>query len=93
MPSRVAGLCTQGKTSRGAPARVVSPFDLAYKSIKFVHRVEFTEAPLEGWWTRANPIDPVEAPAQEDRLRTPDPRRRQGRRTPQRINIRYNTGG
>lgn len=80
MPSRVAGLCTQGKTSRGAPARVVSPFDLAYKSIKFVHRVEFTEAPLEGWWTRANPIDPVEAPAQEDRLRTPDPRRRQGRR-------------
>ena len=60
---------------RGAPARVVCPFDLAYKSIKFVHRVEFTEAAVPGWWTRANPIYPVHAPVQKNRLRTPDPRR------------------
>ena len=59
---------------RGAPARVVSPFDLAYKNIKFVRRVEFTEAAVPGWWTRANPIYPVDAPVEKDRLRTPDPR-------------------
>lgn len=60
---------------RGAPARVVCPFDLAYKSIKFVHRVEFTEAAVPGWWTRANPIYPVHAPVDKTRLRAPDPRR------------------
>lgn len=60
---------------RGAPARVVCPYDLAYKSIKFVRRMELTGAPVEGWWTRANPIYPVHAPVQPERLRTPDPRR------------------
>jgi len=59
---------------RGAPARVVCPFDLAYKSIKFVTRVEFTAAAEPGWWTRANPIYPVNAPVPGNRLRTPDPR-------------------
>lgn len=59
---------------RGAPARVVCPFDLAYKSIKFVRRMEIASGPVEGWWTRANPIYPVHAPVQKDRLRTPDPR-------------------
>lgn len=59
---------------RGAPARVVSPFDLAYKSIKFVTRVEFTATAQAGWWTRANPIYTVNAPVQKRRLRTPDPR-------------------
>jgi len=59
---------------RGAPARVVAPFDLAYKSIKFVTRVEFTDHPLPGWWTRANPIYPTHAPVEPSRLRTPDPR-------------------
>lgn len=61
--------------ARGAPARVVAPFDLAYKSIKFVARVEFTDHAVPGWWTRANPIYPVDAPVQKSRLRTPDPRR------------------
>lgn len=61
---------------RGAPARVVSPFDLAYKSIKFVARIEFAAAPVDGWWTRANPIYPSSAPVPAGRLRTPDPRRR-----------------
>jgi DMSO/TMAO reductase YedYZ molybdopterin-dependent catalytic subunit len=60
--------------ARGAPARVIAPFDMAYKSIKFVRRVEFTDHPVEGWWTRANPIYPVDAPVQKSRLRTPDPR-------------------
>jgi len=60
--------------ARGAPARVVSPFDMAYKSIKFVARAEFAAAPAEGWWTRANPIYPVLAPVQAGRLRRPDPR-------------------
>jgi len=60
--------------SRGAPARVISPFDLAYKSIKFVTRVEFAASPAPGWWTRANPIYPVHAPVQQNRLRRPDPR-------------------
>lgn len=59
---------------RGAPARVVSPFDLAYKSIKFVHRVEFAAKAEPGWWTRANPIYTVDAPVQKQRLRTADPR-------------------
>lgn len=59
---------------RGAPARVISPFDLAYKSIKFVTRVEFTAAEVPGWWTRANPIYPARAPVEKHRLRTPDPR-------------------
>ena len=60
---------------RGAPARVVAPFDLAYKSIKFVTRVEFTDRSVPGWWTRANPIYPVNAPVPSRRLRVPDPRR------------------
>jgi DMSO/TMAO reductase YedYZ molybdopterin-dependent catalytic subunit len=61
--------------ARGAPARVVSPFDLAYKSIKFVTRAEFTATQTPGWWTRANPIYPANAPVDPGRLRTPDPRR------------------
>ena len=60
---------------RGAPARLVTPFDLAYKSIKFVERIEFTEKPVDGWWTRANSIYPRVAPVQPSRLREPDPRR------------------
>jgi len=60
--------------ARGAPARVIAPFDLAYKSIKFVTRVEFTDHAVPGWWTRANPIYPVNAPVRKNRLRTPDPR-------------------
>ncbi|HWR04324.1 MAG TPA: molybdopterin-dependent oxidoreductase [Humidesulfovibrio sp.] len=60
--------------ARGAPARVISPFDLAYKSSKFVTRVEFSAQAVPGWWTRANPIYPVHAPVQKSRLRSPDPR-------------------
>lgn len=60
--------------ARGAPARVISPFDQAYKSIKFVTRVEFTDQEVPGWWTRANPIYPTHAPVERHRLRTPDPR-------------------
>jgi DMSO/TMAO reductase YedYZ molybdopterin-dependent catalytic subunit len=53
----------------GAPCRVVAPFDLAYKNIKYVCRVEFSKDPLPGWWTLANPIYPIEAPVPTERLR------------------------
>ena len=52
----------------GAPLRVISPFDLAYKSIKYVHRIEFEDKQRKGWWTLANPIYPVEAPVPSERL-------------------------
>jgi len=55
--------------SHGAPCRVVSPFDLAYKNIKYVTRVEFTREQAAGWWTRANPIYPIDAPVPVERLR------------------------
>jgi DMSO/TMAO reductase YedYZ molybdopterin-dependent catalytic subunit len=53
----------------GAPLRVVSPYDLAYKSIKYVARIEITEKAAEGWWTLANPIYPAVAPVPKERLR------------------------
>jgi len=54
---------------RGAPLRLVSPFDLAYKSTKYVTRIELTDRAVKGWWTLANPIYPVEAPVPPDRIR------------------------
>jgi DMSO/TMAO reductase YedYZ molybdopterin-dependent catalytic subunit len=54
---------------RGAPLRVVSPFDLAYKSIKYVARIELSDRAVKGWWTVANPIYPVDAPVPPDRIR------------------------
>lgn len=53
----------------GSPLRLLSPYDLAYKSIKFVHRIEFTDKQQPGWWTLANPIYPMDAPVPKDRLR------------------------
>jgi DMSO/TMAO reductase YedYZ molybdopterin-dependent catalytic subunit len=53
----------------GAPLRVVSPYDLGYKSSKFVTRVEFSKKREPGWWTLANPIYPSEAPVPKSRLR------------------------
>ena len=58
----------------GAPARLVCPFDLAYKAIKYVTRLEFTDTAQEGWWTRANGIYTAHAPVEPERLRRPDPR-------------------
>jgi DMSO/TMAO reductase YedYZ molybdopterin-dependent catalytic subunit len=53
----------------GAPCRVIAPFDLAYKNIKYVCRVEFSKYQKAGWWTLANPYYPVEAPVPAERLR------------------------
>lgn len=53
----------------GAPLRVIAPYDLAYKSIKFVHRIEFIQEERAGWWTLANPIYPVVARVPQSRLR------------------------
>ena len=53
----------------GAPMRVISPYDLGYKSIKFVYRIDFTKEERPGWWTLANPIYPINAPVPTSRLR------------------------
>jgi len=58
----------------GAPLRLVCPFDLAYKAIKFVTRLEFSATAQDGWWTRANGIYTAYAPVEPERLRVPDPR-------------------
>jgi len=54
---------------RGAPMRLVCPYFLAYKSIKFVRMIEFSDRQQPGWWTLANPIYPVDAPVPKSRLR------------------------
>lgn len=46
---------------RGAPLRVIAPHRLAYKSIKFVSRVEFSKTKQLGWWTLAAPFYSWEA--------------------------------
>ena len=53
----------------GAPMRLISPYDLGYKSIKFVSRIEFAAEQKPGWWTAANPIYPMDAPVPASRLR------------------------
>ncbi len=54
----------------GGPLRLVAPYDLAYKSIKFVSRIEFVKDQSPGWWTLANPIYPMVARVPRNRLRT-----------------------
>jgi DMSO/TMAO reductase YedYZ molybdopterin-dependent catalytic subunit len=54
---------------RGAPMRLVTPYDLAYKAIKFITRIELTSGPVDGWWTRANSTYPRHAPVPASRLR------------------------
>jgi len=53
----------------GAPLRLISPFDLAYKGAKYVTRIELAAKPRPGWWTLANPIYPIDAPVPAYRLR------------------------
>lgn len=53
----------------GAPLRVIAPFSLAYKSIKFVCGIDFIKEEKAGWWTLANPIYPMNAPVPASRLR------------------------
>jgi DMSO/TMAO reductase YedYZ molybdopterin-dependent catalytic subunit len=53
----------------GGPLRLVAPYDLAYKSIKFVSRIEFVKDQRPGWWTLANPIYPMVARVPRNRLR------------------------
>jgi len=53
----------------GAPLRLISPYDLGYKSIKFITRIEFVKKERPGWWTLANPAYPVVARVPERRLR------------------------
>jgi DMSO/TMAO reductase YedYZ molybdopterin-dependent catalytic subunit len=53
----------------GGPLRLIAPRDLAYKSIKFVSRIEFVQGERPGWWTLANPIYPILARVPISRLR------------------------
>jgi DMSO/TMAO reductase YedYZ molybdopterin-dependent catalytic subunit len=53
----------------GAPLRLIAPYDLGYKSIKFISRIEFTQGVRPGWWTLANPIYTIEARVPGNRLR------------------------
>ena len=53
----------------GAPLRVVAPYDLGYKSIKYVTRIELSSTPQKGWWTLSNPVYPIDAPVPKARLR------------------------
>jgi DMSO/TMAO reductase YedYZ molybdopterin-dependent catalytic subunit len=53
----------------GGPLRLIAPYDLAYKSIKFVSRIEFVQGERPGWWTLANPIYPTVARVPASRLR------------------------
>ncbi len=53
----------------GGPLRLIAPYDLAYKSIKFVSRIEFIKGERPGWWTLANPIYTTVARVPASRLR------------------------
>ncbi len=53
----------------GGPLRLIAPYDLGYKSIKFVARIEFIRGSRPGWWTLANPIYTIEARVPGNRLR------------------------
>jgi len=55
----------------GCPLRLIAPYDLAYKSIKFVARIEFIKGARSGWWTLANPVYTIEARVPKNRLRRP----------------------
>jgi DMSO/TMAO reductase YedYZ molybdopterin-dependent catalytic subunit len=56
--------------AHGAPLRLITPYDLSYKGIKFVTRVEFIKGARPGWWTLANPIYTIEAKVPKNRLRS-----------------------
>jgi DMSO/TMAO reductase YedYZ molybdopterin-dependent catalytic subunit len=53
----------------GGPLRLIAPYDLGYKSIKFISKIEFIKEPRPGWWTLANPIYAIEARVPKNRLR------------------------
>jgi len=68
----VLALTKDGKPlpeDNGGPLRLIAPYDLAYKSIKFVTRMEFVKGERPGWWTIANPIYTIKARVPENRLR------------------------
>jgi DMSO/TMAO reductase YedYZ molybdopterin-dependent catalytic subunit len=52
----------------GAPLRLIAPYDLGYKSIKYIARIEFTREAKPGWWTLANSMYPMEARVPAGRL-------------------------
>ncbi len=62
------GLCGLAlPLDHGFPMRLIIPRLLAYKSAKYVHRLELTDAPLNGYWEQRGYSYDAEVP--EDRLR------------------------
>ena len=53
--------------ARGFPVRLVVPRLFAYKSAKFVDRIELTDHPIEGFWVAAG--YGYDAEVQPERLR------------------------
>lgn len=39
--------------AHGAPLRVIAPHEHGYKSIKYIERIELTDRPRPGWWSKA----------------------------------------
>ena len=56
--------------ANGGPLRLITPRNLAYKSIKFMSRIEFIKGSRPGWWTLANSIYTIEAEVPKNRLRS-----------------------
>jgi DMSO/TMAO reductase YedYZ molybdopterin-dependent catalytic subunit len=54
----------------GSPLRLIAPYSLGYKSIKFLSRIELVKGERPGWWTLANPVYTIEARVPAKRLRT-----------------------
>jgi len=57
----------------GSPLRVIAPYHLGYKSIKFVSRIELVKSERPGWWTLANPMYTVKARVPKGRLSVKNP--------------------
>ena len=65
-------LTMDGRTlpeEHGGPLRLIAPYDLAYKSIKCISRIEFIKGERPGWWTLANPIYTTVARVPKSRLK------------------------
>ena len=56
-------------TLNGAPLRLIALYDLGYKSITFITRIELPTTELPGWWSLVTPIYPRNARVPEGRLR------------------------
>jgi len=52
----------------GSPLRLVAPFQLGYKNVKYIYAIQFEKERRSGWWTLANPVYSANAPVPGDRI-------------------------